>query len=212
MSTQIFPSTSQCPGLDISISRVVQWDTILQEAVSGKETRVGRRIYPRREYGLVFNFLRSSTLAGFSPAVNELAAFEGFFNSRQGMFDSFLWTDPDDNSISSQGLGTGDSTAISFQLVRAFGGYAEPVYAPSTFASVSIDSTVMSSTTYTFTQWGSTTPGILTFSTAIPPAGQPITASFTYYQPVRFTDDNMTFNRFVNLIYENKKIGFKTII
>jgi uncharacterized protein (TIGR02217 family) len=211
VSTQIFPSTSQCPGIDISISRTVEWDTIVQEAVSGKEVRIARRQYPRREFQLKFNFLRSSTLAGFNPTVNELATFEGFFNSRQGMFDSFLWKDPDDNSVTNQFIGTGDGVTASFITFRTYGGFAEPVYAPTAFSNVTVGSTSLTSTQYSVASWGSTSPGLFTFSTA-PPAGQNVTASFTYNWPVHFLDDKMTFDRFVNLIYEGKKVSFKTII
>jgi hypothetical protein len=68
---------------------------------------------------------------------------------------------------------------------------------------------------YTFTTWTSTSalgPGVLTFSSGAPTAGQPIAADFTYYWPVRFTDDNMSFDKVVNLIWENKKLGFKSIL
>lgn len=212
MSTQVFPSTVQCPGIDISISRKVEWDSIVQEAVSGKETRLARRIYPRREFELKFNFLRSSTTAGFAPAVNELATFEGFFNNRFGMFDSFLWQDPDDNTVVGQGLGNGYGGS-AFQLLRAFGGFVEPVYAPNVINNVYVGSTApVSSTTYTVSVWGSSAPGIVTFSTYAPSTSQAVSVDFTYYIPVRFNDDNMTFDRFVNLIYENKKVGFKSII
>lgn len=132
MSTQIFPSTAQCPGIDISINRQVDWgDVIVQESVSGQEVRVARRIFPRRTFELKFNFLRSSTLAVGQPSVLELQAFEGFFNNRQGMFDSFLWSDPDDSvTSSSQLIGVGDGMTQNFQLQRGLGGFFEPVLAP----------------------------------------------------------------------------------
>ena len=205
MSTQIFPTPSALPGIDISISRKVAWDTITQQAVSGKETRVARRIYPIREFGLKFNFLRSSTIW------LELQQLEGFFNARQGMYDSFLWTDPDDNAVLAQGLGQGNGVATLFQLVRPFGGFAEPIYAPNTVTNVYFDSTAQSSTTYTVNQWGSTiAPGTLSF--AIAPSTQVVTADFTYYWPVRFTIDDLSFDRFVNLIYDNKALSFRTIL
>jgi uncharacterized protein (TIGR02217 family) len=206
MSTQVFPSTAQCPGIDIAISRKVTWDTIVQTAMSGKEVRVATRQFPFREFALKFNFLRSSTVW------LELQTFEGFFNNRQGQFDSFLWTDPDDNTITSQGLGNGDSTNPNFQLLRAFGNFVEPIYAPNTVTSVSVGSTVLTSTQYTIAFWGATNPGIINFTTAAPPSGQAVAASFTFYWPVHFTADDMTFDRFVNLIYEDKKLTFKTIL
>lgn len=213
MSTQVFPSTAQCPGLDITITRTVEWNTTVQEAVSGKETRVAKRQFPRREFGLKFNFLRSSTLAVGKPSNLELQTFEGFFNNRLGMEDSFLWTDPEDNSILGQTIGTGDSTGVSFQLYRALGGFVEPIYAPNVLTNVYVGSSVVGSSAYSFTGWGSTVPGVLTFSTtSIPPSGQNVAVDMTFYLPVRFTDDKMTFERFVTFIYDDKKVGFKTII
>lgn len=132
MSNSLFPTSTQLPGTDIKIVRTPIWDTIVQQAVSGKETRIARRIYPRRTYELQFNFLRSSTLAPFNPVSNELATLEGFFNNRQGMYDSFLFTDPENYTTVNQSLGTGNGTNTQFQLVTTFGGFVEPVYAPTT--------------------------------------------------------------------------------
>ena len=105
MSTAVFPTSTQIPGVDIKITKRVEWDTIVQEAVSGLETRVARRVYPRREWDLQFNFLRSSS------ANLEFQNLESFFDQRQGMFDSFcgliLMTTP--------------SLAVSYPLV--FRGY-----------------------------------------------------------------------------------------
>lgn len=123
MSAHIFPTSTQLPGVDISIARAVEWDTIVQEAISGKEQRTVRRFFPRRSYTLKFNFLRSSTVYG------ELQTLEGFFNRRRD-YDSFLWTDPDDNTVSGQFVGLGDGVTQNFNLVRSFGGFAENVYAP----------------------------------------------------------------------------------
>jgi len=214
MSTQVFPTSTQIPGVDITISRKVEWDTVVQTAISGKETRIARRQFPIRTFGLKFNFLRSSTSAVGQPAVLELQTLEGFFNSRQGMYDSFQWTDPDDHSVTGQGIGTGDSTLASFALVRSFGSFVEPVYAPNVVSNVYLNGVSQASSLYTVYYWGSTQPigpGYVNFVTP-PSNGVAVTADFTYYWPVRFTMDDMTFERFVNLIYENKKVEFKTII
>lgn len=210
MGTQTFPTVSQLPGIDISISRSVIWDTIVQEAISGKETRIARRQFPRREFGLKFNFLRSST------TYLELQTLEGFFNQRQGMFDSFLWTDPDDNKSTGGALfpATGDGSNASFLLIRSFGGFVEPIYAPNVVSNVYQNGVAIPSSGYTIYSWGSTQPigpGYVNFSTS-PANGVSITADFTFYWPVRFTIDNLDFDRFVNLIYEDKKLTFKTIL
>lgn len=206
MSNAVFPSTSVLPGFWIEITRTAAWDTIVQQAVSGKETRVNRRQYPRRTWDIKFNFLRSST------TYLELQALEGFFDQRQGMFDSFLWTDPEDFSSSGAALGNGDSTNKNFQLLRSYGGWLDQITAPNTVTRFQVDSTILTSTMYAVGAWGSTAPGIVQVSTFAPPAGQAITADFTFYWPVRFTIDDMSFDRMVSMIWEAKKVSFISIL
>lgn len=204
MSVQIFPST--LPGIDIIEHRAPAWGTLIQESVSGKETRVARRLNPRRTWEIQFNFARTST--GFP----EMQQLEAFFNARSGSFDSFLFTASDDSSVTGQTIGAGDSTARSFQLVRSFGGYSEPIYAPNTVSAVYVAAVVQSSTTYTVGAWESTSPGVVTFSTFAPAAAAAITADFSYYFPVRFTNDTLQIDRLVSKIWEIKKVSFMQII
>jgi hypothetical protein len=140
MSSQVFPTLA---GIGWSVKRLSSWKTRVQEAISGKETRLADWSSPRWSYELVFDFLRqananqqSASFAG--QTYNEFAQLAGFFNARQGMFDSFLFTDPDDNTVASQPLGAGDGATLAFQLVRAFGGFAEPVLAPNAVTAVKL--------------------------------------------------------------------------
>jgi uncharacterized protein (TIGR02217 family) len=214
MGTSVFPSSTALPGIDIKITRTTQWSTIVQEAVSGKETRVARRQFPRRVYALQFNFLRTAS------AYLEFQALEAFFNNRQGMYDSFLWSDPDDYTVTGQSLGQGDGVTTQFALIRVEGNgsgnlFAEPTYAPNHVATVYLGGVALTSTQWSVSLWGTTVsqgPGVITFSSAAPSAGQNITADFTYYWPVRFTNDDMNFEKLVNLIWEAKKVTFTSII
>jgi hypothetical protein len=45
-----------------------------------------------------------------------------------GGFDTFLFTDPDDNAVAAQTFGVGDGDQDAFQLVRTLGSFTEPVY------------------------------------------------------------------------------------
>src|ERR1035437_3063725 len=112
MSTQVFPSLK---GLTFNIQRDQQWNTQVQEAISGKETRIGYWSAARYSWTLTFEFLRSST------SFNEFQSLWGFMSARQGRFDSFLYTDTEDFTTVAQSLGTGDSTSRSFNLLRVFG-------------------------------------------------------------------------------------------
>ncbi len=203
MSTQVFPSLA---GLGWNVSRSEIWKTRNQQSIGGKETRLADWSYPRHQWTLTFDFLRQGTLSGASYA--EFAEVAAFFDLRSGMYDSFLYRDADDNAVTGQGIGTGDGTTTSFQLARAFGGFAEPILAPDVVSHVYRAGTDHSD--WTVAAWGSSTPGVVTFSAA-PGAGQAITADFTYYFPCRFAADQLDFEKFMAALYQLKKVSFVSI-
>jgi uncharacterized protein (TIGR02217 family) len=201
MSIAILPSLS---GLGFDVVRSPVWDTTIQQAISGKETRIAKQTYPRWKWELTYNVLRSNATYG------ELQQLAGFFNQRQGMFDTFLYADADDNSVTGQALGTGDGSTQSFQLIRAFGSFIEPVLAPNVITHVYVNGAVQSSGSYAITSWGSASPGILTF-TAAPAVSAAITADFSYYFPVRMSADSVSFNLFLSQYYRTKKFSFISV-
>jgi uncharacterized protein (TIGR02217 family) len=202
MSTSVFPTLA---GLGWSVTRREIWKTRSQEAISGKETRIADWSYPRHQWTLGFDFLRQGAFAGATYA--EFALLAGFFNLRQGMFDSFLYADPDDNSVTGQAIASGDGATRSFALVRAFGGYVEPILAPNVVSHVYLNGVVQSPAGYTVNGWGTTAPGPLVFATA-PGNGVSIAADFTFYFPCRFAADQTDFEKFMAALYEAKKVVF----
>src|SRR5271155_1719085 len=139
MSTAILPSLA---GLGFDVTRTPVWDTTVQQAISGKETRIARQTYPRWKWELSYNVLRSSASYG------ELQQLAGFFNARQGMFDTFLYQDADDNAVSAQVIGTGDGATTAFQFLRTFGGFIEPVLAYNVVSTVYLNGVAQSGSTY----------------------------------------------------------------
>lgn len=121
MSQAVYPTL---PGLEFNCTRTPKWSTTRKTAVSLREYRSANASYPVYHYKLSYEFLRNT--ASFP----ELATLAGFFNARNGSFDSFLFTDPDDNTANLQLIGTGDGANKLFQLVRTFGAYVEPVFDP----------------------------------------------------------------------------------
>lgn len=130
MSTAVLPTLA---GLGFDVVRTPQWDTVIQQSLSGKETRIAKQSYPRWKWELRYNVLRST------GPYTELQQLAGFFNQRQGKFDTFLYQDADDNSVLGQTIGTGDGVTKQFQLIRAFGGFIEPVIAPNAFNALYIN-------------------------------------------------------------------------
>lgn len=205
MSTAVFPSLA---GLGWSVTRTELWKTRTQEAISGKETRIADWTYPRHQWTMTFDFLRQGNLSG--AVYGEFAALAGFFDLRQGGFDSFLYADPDDNFVVGQALGVGDGATTLFQLVRAFGGFVEPILAPNLVSRVAFNGVTQSTSSYMVNGWGTASPGTLAFNTA-PGAGVAIAADFSFYFPCRFTADQLDFEKFMAALYQSKKVEFVSL-
>lgn len=203
MSSQVFPSL---PGLAFPVKRTPVWQSRVQTSVSGKRTRLTDWSFPRWKWELTYDFLLQGTSGGSTRT--DFANLAGFFNARQGMFDPFLYTDADDNSASNQGLGIGDGSTVAFQLVRSFGGFVEPIYAPNAVSQVTLNGTPTSA--YTLNSWGAPNPGTIVFNSA-PGAGVTIAASFTFYFPVTFNEDSMDFEKFMAALYLAKKVTFESV-
>lgn len=194
MTEPVFPSLA---GLGWSVKRSPVWKTRAQQAISGKETRLADWSYPAWHWALTFDFLRAT------PSAAEFQSLAGFFNQRQGAFGTFLYADADDNAVTGQSLGAGDGATVSFQLVRAFGGFIEPVLAPNVVSAVYLAGVVQSPSAYSVNP----TTGLLNF-TAAPASGAAITADFSYYFRCRFAEDTVDFEKFMATLYRAQKLAF----
>jgi uncharacterized protein (TIGR02217 family) len=177
--------------------------------MSGKEVRVLFQRYPRYKWELTFNVLREGTVDGIVQ--EEFSTLLGFYNRMMGPYDSFLYFDPYDNAVVGQTIGIGDGTITQFPLVKAFGGFVEPVQAPQSIGAIYLNGVVQASGSYSVSQWGDTTPGVVTFAAA-PSAGALITVDMVYYFPVRFTEDNLEFDNFLGGRWALKSIMFMSIL
>ena len=206
MTTQIIPNLV---GLGYDVTRAPLWSTTTQTAISGKETRIGLYSTPRWQWSLKYNFMRQGTLNGVDY-YTEFEQYSGFFNQVNGSFNSFLYTDFNDNAVTGQGIGIGNGAATMFQLERAWGGFVEPIYAPNVVTAVYFNGALQNPASYNVSQWGLTTPGVVTFFTP-PTNGTVITADFSFYWPVRFLADTLEFNQFTSTVYALKSAKFISI-
>ena len=197
MSNLVYPTLA---GIAFGNTKNPTFLTKTQRSVSGVENRVSMRAYPLWEFELSYEFLRTTT------TLTELQTLLGFFMSRQGSFDSFLFSDPTDNTVTAQSIGTGTGSLTTFQLARTYGGFTEPVQnVNSTVAAAKIyvNGTLQTLTTnYTLSA-----TGLVTFVTA-PANAAAITWTGSYYYRVRFMDDVAQFSQMMNNLWELKKISF----
>lgn len=196
MSNLIYPAL---PGLGFNFTRTPIWSTIKQQAVAGDETRVQLQTFPRYQYTITYEFLRSSAV---KP---ELQTMIGFFNQVGGSFDNFSFDDTDDNSVTGQGIGTGDGATMTFQMARTFGGWTDPILAVNAISAVYIDGVAQAGDSYAVDNMG-----LLTF-TAAPGDGLPVTADFTYYWRSRFVDDQYDFDKFMHQLWQQQQLQIITV-
>lgn len=206
--TAIFPAL---PGLGWSVTKAPRFASRVQRAVSGRELRVLDQPYPIWNWTLTYALLRDKWYArgaaGLGVGYDELRTLAGFFLQQQGMLTPFLFDDPTDDAVSGQAIGAGDASASSFQLVRNMGGFAEPITAPNTLAAVYFNGVLQSPAGYAVDP----NSGLVTFATP-PPAGQAITADFTYWFRVRFADDTAEFENFMYQLWQLKQVKLQSVL
>lgn len=193
----VFPAL---PGLAWPVTRSKVWNTVKHDAISGKRVRFGNWTYPQYKYQLGLNFLRSAS------AFAEWQTLEGFIDSVQGAAQLWGYSDPNDNAVSNQGFGTGDGTTTSFQLVRALGGFAAPVFLLNGTPTITVGGTPTSA--FTVSAYG-----VVTFNSA--PAADAALVwvggnNPDFYQPCRFDDDTTDIENFMSQLLRAKKLAFTT--
>lgn len=206
--TAIFPVL---PGLGWSVTKTPRFAGRTQHAVSGREVRVLDQPYPIWTWTLTYSLLRDKWdtrgAGGLGAGYDELRTIAGFFLAQQGTFQPFLFDDPTDKTVEAQVIGTGNSTTTAFQLVRSMGGFAEPMTAPNTVSAIYFNGVRQDAAEYTV----DSDTGQVTF-TAPPPAGQIVTADFTYRFRVRFADDSAEFENFMYQLWQLKQIKLQSVL
>jgi len=194
MSNAVFPVL---PGLTWDIPTSPQFNTKVHRAVSGYEVRAAFMTYPLWKFALKYEVLRDNA------AFNELKTLAGFFNARQGQFDSFLYVNPSDSSVTASQFGVGTGTQYIFQLSRSYGGYVEPVHNLNGAPSIYVNGVLKTLTT----DYSISATGLVTFLSS-PPNGASITWTGSFYYRCRFLADTVDFNQFMKNLFNVNKLEF----
>jgi uncharacterized protein (TIGR02217 family) len=196
MAADLFPTL---PGLGWTMTKTPMWKTLAFDATSGREARIGLRVYPRWKWTLTFDHLKAET------SYLEFQQLADFVNTHYGPRDEFLFQDPTDNFIAGQLIGWGDGATKVFQLVRTLHvyGFEEPITNFNSSAltnAVYINRVAVDPGGYTISS-----SGILTFIDA-PTDTYEISADINYYWPARFLTDDNEFDYFMHQVWEMKKL------
>lgn len=111
------PVFNSPPCMAWNSTKTQKWNTKIQKYGSGRRKTLSRWSYPEWELNCSYTCL--------DPDQVEYVA--GFFARMRGEAGTFLWMDPDDYRQTGVQIGIGDGVTTGFQLVRNYGGFAEPV-------------------------------------------------------------------------------------
>lgn len=189
VSIPVFPTLS---GNGFPVKRSPTWLTVRHEATSQKRTYTPKQAFPRWRWKLPYSYLRSAYF-GSGALYSELETLVAFFNSRSADGAIFSYADAEQNTAASAPFGTGDATTTAFQLYAAYGGFTEPVYAPTP---VNINVNGVPTALYTLNS-----TGVVTFNVA-PPQGAALSWDGTYSFLCRFDDDSLDLERIMRGLHQ----------
>jgi len=213
MSNSVYPA--QIHGLKLqNILKTPEFGTIVQAAPNGSETRIQQRVNPVWHWSLIYdylydNFISPNNTLPYTP-YTDFRTLLGFFLSRAGRFDDFLFTDPDDNAVGPAVIGGTPNVQAQLQVVNNAGTYYSPVQRnlggwfsediTDLNGAIAVYANGVSTSAYTLHGPGLAIPGhsyagmYLQWSAA--PA-TPVTAQFNFYHRVRFEGDTQDFEKFL---------------
>ncbi|HTV32752.1 MAG TPA: glycoside hydrolase TIM-barrel-like domain-containing protein, partial [Methylocella sp.] len=193
------------PGLSWSVHKRPTFSSRVAQHVSGREVRFAFYAQTLYEFELTIEGLDSTGVLYPGLGANSLQSLMGLYLQCQGQVGTFLYTDPTDNSVIGQAIGTGDGVTTVFTFQRTLGGATEPVSWVMGTPTVYENGTPVSSSAWTLTA-----PNTLTFTTA-PASGVAITSTFTYAYNCRFLDDQEDFEEYMNGLWKVETLKFRSV-
>jgi uncharacterized protein (TIGR02217 family) len=212
----IGPDGVTIPGIAWPIAKTPTMQTRVQRAVSGRELRAVDYPAPLWQFQLSFAVLRDDSDtrgSGLGAGYNELRPLLALYTACYGAYGTFLFSDPSDNTVSGQNLGSGNASQATFQLQRTLGtnpAFIEPIVAVNAISAVYLNGVVQNPLSYSCAV-GLNSTGVLTFSSP-PPPGAIISADFAYYFRCRFIDDSQQFSYMNYQLWELKKFSFISVV
>lgn len=203
MAPPVFPTLT---GIGWPVVRTPLWSTLRNPVVSGKETTMPLWSFPKYQYELTIDFVRQGAILGNATAFMEYQNLIGFVNICGGTAYPFYYEDPNDSEVSGQVIGVGNGQNRDFQLIRAMGGFVEPIQSPNQSKTTVITANGAPTTAFSYLPGG-----IIRFNVA-PVNGAVIAWSGFYYWLCRFDDDaGCSLSQFMNGLFEVKKLAFTTV-
>lgn len=116
------PINTALPGLKFDVKKVPNFNTAIKQSASGNEVRNALQEYPSWDFEVGYEFLEDRT-----GAASSLKTIMGFFLSRRGAFDTWLFKDPDDYLVDGGTIATADGATTQFTFARKMGTFLERI-------------------------------------------------------------------------------------
>jgi hypothetical protein len=205
----VFPTLS---GQGINVTKTPMHSTLIAKHESGREVRVPRYAQTLYQFELTWNVLASGgSFAYTAVGANTLEILMDFFNSLQGSFATFLYTDPTDGFQKGVPLTpVGNGSLLTFGFQRALYSLFEPVGYVSAIDAVYWNGVAQVG------NWALANPTAaipypnLTFTSA-PGAGVVVTADFNWQFVCRSSEDTLGFEEFMGNLWSLKSWKFQSV-
>ena len=188
MSNSVYPALD---GSTIDVQRQAMYQTTVQTESGGRELRVNNQVAARYRYRITYDFLRQDA------ATNEAQTLLAFFSTHRGSWDSFFYTDPYSNTVTTQSFGTGDATSTVFYLTDELGERIAGTTGTPLIYKAGVLQTVTTHYTY------DANLAKVTF-VAAPAAAAALTWSGTFYRRCRFAEDGLSLTRRVSRVWKGE--------
>jgi uncharacterized protein (TIGR02217 family) len=212
MTSLVYPTL---PGLTFDVVRTPMWHTEAQRALSGKRSTFAYMLYPLIHFELTYSWLNDQVNTYI--ATSALKQLVGLFNQCMGQYDTFLFNDPDFNTVlptAPQQFGVGDGATKLFQIVAFYQnaggpGYGEIVQNFSGAPTIYLNG-VAQAGGYILGPTLTIPAGAVQFTNA-PGNGVVISWSGSFLYRCAFDEDKLDLTKFMNQWWSAKKVPFTSV-
>lgn len=159
------------------------FNTVRQKGSAGINSGIALKPYPTWD----FEFSLENITGHEQEASSVVAQFFGTFMATAGGAGLFLFTDPQDNSVTGAQFGKGDGNTKAFQLSRNIYGYPDIVQNTNGTPTIYVGGTVTAPASISAT-------GVVTFAAA-PPLDSVLTWTGSFKYLCRFSEDTIDATR-----------------
>ncbi len=170
-------------SMSAGLKKNPHFNSIRFKGPAGINAAVALKPYPTWE----FEFSLDHITGHEHTAASTVAQMLGTFMATAGGANLFLFTDPQDNTVSGAQFGVGNGTSTAFQLSRNIAGAVDIIQNLNGSPSIYVGGTLTAPTSISAT-------GVVTFATA-PAAGAVLTWSGSFYYLCRFDNDSIDATR-----------------